>query len=212
MRVAVVGVADFTSSFVRRLLEQGHEVVVFDDVKEGIERLEAELDVAGAAVDLLDFDQLESFGFSKADVLLLAHRDESVNMVLSIYAKVVNIPRVLVVSRSRRMAEALLRLGLASSVILVSEVLERAVSSALRGAELVELPGGHVVAVLDTRVVGQLVGASAADLKERCKPSALRVVDREGALREPPDDYVIKEGDTLVLIAEKRAVEELLTS
>ncbi len=210
MRIAVVGVADFTQNLVRRLVEQGHEVVVFDDVKEGIERLEAELDVAGAAVDLLDFDQLESFGFSKADVLLLAHRDESVNVALSVYAKVVNIPRVLVVSRNRRVAEVLLRLGLASNVVVAGDVVERATSSVLRGAEVIELPGDHAVAVIDTRVVNHLVGASAADLRERYRVSALRVVDREGALREPPDEYVIKEGDVLVLIAEKSALEELL--
>lgn len=212
MKIAVVGVTDFTPGLVRRLLEQGHEVVVFDDVKEGVERLEAELDVVGAVVDFLDFDQLESFGFSKADVLLLSHRDESVNIVLGVYAKVVNIPRVVAVTRSRRVAEVLSKLGLASSIVIVGDVLERAVSSVLRGAEIVELPGGHVVAVLDTMVVGRLVGMSVADVKERCKPSALKVVDREGTLRDPPDEYVIKEGDVLVLIAERRGIEELLPS
>ncbi|MEM2077306.1 MAG: NAD-binding protein, partial [Sulfolobales archaeon] len=151
MKIVVVGVTDYTAGLVRELVERGHQVAVFDDTKEGVEKLEAELDVTGAVVDLLNFDGLEEFGFSKADVLVLAHRDDTVNIVLSMYAKMVNIPKTLVVSKSRRIAEVLSRLNLASSVVTIGDVIEKKLLSALSGVELIELPGDYVVASLDTR-------------------------------------------------------------
>lgn len=211
MRIAVVGVTDFTAELVRELVKRGHQVAVFDDVKEGVEKLEAELDVTGVVVDLLRFDELEDFGFSKADVLVLAHREDTVNIVLSMYAKTVNIPKILVVSANRKIAEILSKLNLASSILVVGDIVENAVLSTLRGAEMIDLPGGHVVASLDTRIVSQLIGLSIADVRERWKLPVLKLVDREGALKEPAEDYVIREGDIIIVVAERYRVEELLS-
>lgn len=210
MKIVVVGVTDYTAGLVRKLVERGHQVAVFDDVKEGVERLEAELDVTGAIVDPLNFDGLEEFGFSKADVLVLSHRDDTANIVLSMYAKMINIPRTIVVSRGKRIAEVVLKLGLASSVVVVGDAVERKLVSALSGVEAIELPGDYMVASINTRTVGQLVGMSVADFRERWRLSVLKVVDRDGALKEPSDDYVIKEGDILVVLAERSRIEELV--
>lgn len=210
MKIVVVGVADYTADLVRKLIERGHQVAVFDDLKEGVERLEVELDVTGAVVDPLDFDELEEFGFSKADVLILSHREDVVNMVLSMYAKVINIPKTVVVARNKKIAEVFIKLGLASSVITVGDVVERKVLSALRGAEVIELPGGYVIASLDTRVIGQLVGMSIAESRDKWRLSVLKVVDRDGVLKEPGEDYVVKEGDILIVVAEKSKIEDLL--
>ncbi|MEM0065806.1 MAG: NAD-binding protein [Sulfolobales archaeon] len=210
MKIVVVGVTDYTAGLVRKLVERGHQVAVFDDTKEGVEKLEAELDVTGAVVDLLNFDGLEEFGFSKADVLVLAHRDDTVNIVLSMYAKMVNIPKTLVVSKSRRIAEVLSRLNLASSVVTIGDVIEKKLLSALSGVELIELPGDYVVASLDTRAIVHLVGLTIADFRDKWRLSVLKLVDRDGSLKEPVDDYVIKEGDVLVVLGERFRVEELL--
>ena len=210
MKVVVIGVTDYTAGLVRELVERGHQVAVFDDIKEGVERLEAELDITGAVVDLLNFDGLEEFGFSKADVLILAHREDAVNIVLSMYAKMINIPKILVVSKSKRIAEVLYKLGLASSVITVGDVIEKKLLSALSGAELIELPGNYVVASLDTRAIGHLVGMTVADFRERWRLTVLKLIDREGSLKEPVDDYVIKEGDALIVLGEMFRIEELL--
>ncbi|MEM1527839.1 MAG: NAD-binding protein [Sulfolobales archaeon] len=210
MKIVVVGVTDYTAGLVRELVERGHQVAVFDDTKEGVEKLEAELDVTGAVVDLLNFDGLEEFGFSKADVLVLAHRDDTVNIVLSMYAKMVNIPKTLVVSKSRRIAEVLSRLNLASSVVTIGDVIEKKLLSALSGVELIELPGDYVVASLDTRAIVHLVGLTIADFRDKWRLSVLKLVNRDGSLKEPVDDYVIKEGDVLVVLGERFRVEELL--
>ncbi|MEM4936436.1 MAG: NAD-binding protein, partial [Sulfolobales archaeon] len=203
MKIAVVGVNDYTAGLVRELVERGHQVAVFDDTKEGVEKLEAELDITGAVVDLLNFDGLEEFGFSKADVLVLAHREDTVNIVLSMYAKMVNIPKTFVVSKSKRIAEVLSRLGLASGVVTISDVVKRKLTSALSGVEPIELPGDYVVASIDTKVMVHLVGMSIADFRDRWNLSVLKIVDRNGSLKEPVDDYVIKEGDVLVVFGER---------
>ncbi|MEM1931168.1 MAG: NAD-binding protein [Sulfolobales archaeon] len=210
MKIAVVGVNDYTAGLVRELVERGHQVAVFDDTKEGVEKLEAELDITGAVVDLLNFDGLEEFGFSKADVLVLAHREDTVNIVLSMYAKMVNIPKTFVVSKSKRIAEVLSRLGLASGVVTISDVVKRKLTSALSGVEPIELPGDYVVASIDTKVMVHLVGMSIADFRDRWNLSVLKIVDRNGSLKEPVDDYVIKEGDVLVVFGERFRVEELM--
>lgn len=210
MKIVVIGVADFVANLVREMTDRGHQVAVFDDAKEGVEKLEAELDVTGAVVDLLNFDELEEFGFSKADVLVLTHRDDTINVVLSMYAKMVNIPRVLVVSKSKKIAEVIQKLGLASSVLTIESLVGKAVTSALLGAETIELPGDSLVAALDTKVISQLVGISIADLRDKWRLTVLRVIDREGILRELADEYVVKEGDIVLVVAERTRIKELL--
>ncbi|MEM1682492.1 MAG: TrkA C-terminal domain-containing protein, partial [Sulfolobales archaeon] len=55
-----------------------------------------------------------------------------------------------------------------------------------------------------------LVGLTIADFRDKWRLSVLKLVDRDGSLKEPVDDYVIKEGDVLVVLGERFRVEELL--
>ena len=210
MKVVVVGASDLTEGVVRELTERGHQVVVFDDVKDPVERLEAELDITGAVVDLLNFDELERYGFSKADILILAHRDDSVNTILGMYAKIVNIPRVVAVLRSRRMAEVVTRLGLASRAVVIGEVVGEEVRSSIHGAKLIELPGGRVLAALDVEKLGRVVGTSVKDFRNTWDAVVVGIVDKEGLFKEPLDEYTFREGDVVIVLAERRRIEDML--
>jgi len=207
MKIVVVGVNEHTIEFVREMVRLGHEVVIFDDKRELIERLEAELDIAGAMVDFLNLDDLESFGFSRADVVVLAHQSDAINVTLSTYAKSVGIPRIVVLTSDSRLANILTRLGLASDTVVVGNVLSKTLVSLLRGISVVDLPGNYAVAVINSRTLQHLAGVTIGEIKDRWRVRILQVVSKEGELRELADDYIVKEGDVLIVLAEK--AEEL---
>lgn len=209
MKIVVVGVNEHTMEFVREMVRLGHEVMIFDDRRELVERLEAELDIAGAVVDFLNLDDLESFGFSRADVVVLAHRNDAVNVMLSTYAKSVGIPRTVVLTNDSRIANIVMRLGLASDVVVVGDTLSKVLTSLLRGISVIDLPGENSIAIINSKILRHLAGATIGDIKDRWKIQVMLVVSEDGELREPFDDYVVKEGDVLIILVEKTKLDKL---
>ncbi len=209
MKIVVVGVNEHTMEFVREMVRLGHEVMIFDDRRELVERLEAELDIAGAVVDFLNLDDLESFGFSRADVVVLAHRNDAVNVMLSTYAKSVGIPRTVVLTNDSRIANIVMRLGLASDVVVVGDTLSKVLTSLLRGISVIDLPGENSIAIINSKILRHLAGATIGDIKDKWKIQVMLVVSEDGELREPFDDYVVKEGDVLIILAEKTKLDKL---
>ena len=211
MRYIFVGSTGAIADVIKYVARRGHQVIVFDNTREGVEELEAELGVTGAVVDLLNLQDLERFGFSKADVVVVGHKYNSINVALAAYAKQVGIPKIVVVTANRELASVIKALGLANDVVVVNEVVSRAVVSSIYGAISVDLTGDLVILVLRPSALRDYVGRSVGELEEDLEVEVLKVVGSDGVAVSPSDDRVIREGETLVALASRSALEKLMT-
>ncbi|MFN4046045.1 MAG: NAD-binding protein, partial [Acidilobaceae archaeon] len=110
MNVIVVGALRELQHLLLELSRRGHHVVVVDNNVERIKALEERLDIPCYNVDLLDYEALTSIGFHRADVLIAAHPEDSINLVVSVYAKTEGIPRIYAVVSEEAIARALVGL------------------------------------------------------------------------------------------------------
>jgi len=211
VRYIFVGSTGAIADVIKYVARRGHQVIVFDNTREGVEELEAELGVTGAVVDLLNLQDLERFGFSKADVVVVGHKYNSINVALAAYAKQVGIPKIVVVTANRELASVIKALGLANDVVVVNEVVSRAVVSSIYGAISVDLTGDLVILVLRPSALRDYVGRSVGELEEDLEVEVLKVVGSDGVAVSPSDDRVIREGETLVALASRSALEKLMT-
>jgi Trk K+ transport system NAD-binding subunit len=211
VRYVFVGSTGAIADVIRYVARKGHQVIVFDNTREGVEDLEAELGVTGAVVDLLNLQDLEEFGFSKADVVVIGHRYDSINVALAAYAKRVGIPKVVVVTANRDLANVIRSLGLASDVVVVNDVVSKAIVNSIHEFASVDVTGDLVVLVVRSNALGDYVGRTIRELREDLGVEVLKVVSSDGTTSNPSDDHVIKEGETLVVLAKRSDVERLTT-
>jgi len=211
VRYVFVGSTGAIADVIRYVARRGHQVIVFDNIREGVEELEAELGITGAVVDLLNLQNLEQFGLSKADVVVIGHRYDSINVALAAYAKQVGIPKTIVVTANRELANVIKALGLANDVVVVNEVVGRAVVSSIYGVSSVDVTEDLVVLVLRPDALRDYVGRPIRELKEDLEIEVLKVIDSDGVAVSPSDDHVIREGETLVALASRSAVEKIMT-
>ncbi len=210
MRYIFIGSTGAIADAVRYVAKRGHQVIVFDNIREGVEELEAELGITGAVVDLLNLQDLERFGFSKADVVIIGHRYDSINVALAAYAKHVGIPKVIVVTANRELANVLQVLGLAGDVIVINEVVGKAIVSSIYEVSSVALTEDLAVLVLKPDTLRDYVGRTIKEVEEDLEVEVLKVVSSDGTAINPMSDYIIKEGEALVVLAGRSAVERVM--
>jgi len=211
VRYIFIGSTGAIADAVRYIAKRGHQVIVFDNIREGVEELEAELGITGAVVDLLNLQDLERFGFSKADVVIIGHRYDSINVALAAYAKHVGIPKVVVVTANRELANVLQALGLAGEVIVVNEVVSKAIVGSIYGVSSIALTEDLAVLVLKPDNLRDYVGRTIKEFEEDLEVEVLKVVGSDGTTINPVRDYIIKEGEALVVLASRSAVERVMT-
>lgn len=209
MRYVFVGSTGAIADVIRYVARRGHQVIVFDNTREGVEDLEAELGVTGAVVDLLNLQDLEEFGFSKADVVVIGHKYDSINVALATYAKQVGIPKVIVVTANRDLANVIRSLGLASDVVVINDVVSKAIVSSIHGFTSVDITENLVVLVIKSNALRDYVGKTIRELKEDLEVEVLKIVSSDEEIVSPSDDRVIKEGETLVILAKRSDVERI---
>jgi trk system potassium uptake protein TrkA len=87
MKVAIAGAGSVGTAIARDLHAHGHEVLVFEQDPEIVERLCKTLDVKWIAADACEVASLDAAGMATVDVVVAATGDDEDNLVISLLAK-----------------------------------------------------------------------------------------------------------------------------
>ena len=87
MRVAIAGAGSVGTTIAADLKGNGHEVLVFEQDPELVERLRPTLDVTWIAADACEVSSLDAAGLATVDVVVAATGDDEDNLVISLLAK-----------------------------------------------------------------------------------------------------------------------------
>lgn len=210
MNVIVVGALRELQHLLLELSRRGHHVVVVDNNVERIKALEERLDIPCYNVDLLDYEALNSIGFHRADVLIAAHPEDSINLVVSVYAKTEGIPRIYAVVSEEAIARALVGLNIVRGIVLRGASVVATLRELVYGVKILNVGGSMSLVVADTRTLDHLVGARIGELRGG-DMEVLAVIDKNGKyVTDVPDDYVISEGVKIIALVKSEKLEESL--
>jgi trk system potassium uptake protein len=87
MKVAIAGAGSVGTAIAADLFANGHEVLVFEQDPELVERLRPTLGVTWIAADACEVSSLDAAGLATADVVVAATGDDEDNLVISLLAK-----------------------------------------------------------------------------------------------------------------------------
>jgi trk system potassium uptake protein TrkA len=211
MKVAIAGAGSVGTAIAKDLHANGHDVIVFEQDPELVERLRGTLDVTWVAADACEVSSLDAGGVASADVMVAATGDDEDNLVISLLSKQeFAVPRV--VARVNHPKNQWLfneSWGVDVSVStpqLLTALVEEAVSVGAL-VRLLQFQGGsaHLVEVTladDTPVAG----APIADLDFPRDATVVAVV-RGDRLVVPRGDTVLQPGDEVLVLVTADAEE-----
>src|SRR5271169_99224 len=87
MRVAIAGAGSVGTAIAADLFANGHEVLVFEQDPDLVERLRPTLGVTWIAADACEVSSLDAAGLATADVVVAATGDDEDTLVISLLAK-----------------------------------------------------------------------------------------------------------------------------
>ena len=87
MKVAIAGAGSVGTAIASDLHANGHDVLVFEQDPELVERLRPTLDVTWVAADACEVSSLDAAGLATVDVVVAATGDDEDNLVISLLAK-----------------------------------------------------------------------------------------------------------------------------
>jgi trk system potassium uptake protein TrkA len=87
MKVAIAGAGSVGTAIAADLHRNGHEVLVFEQDPDLVERLRPTLDVTWIAADACEVSSLDAAGLASVDVVVAATGDDEDNLVISLLAK-----------------------------------------------------------------------------------------------------------------------------
>jgi trk system potassium uptake protein TrkA len=87
MKVAIAGGGSVGTAIARDLHVNGHDVLVFEQDPELVDRRRQELNVTWVAADACEVSSLDAAGMATVDVVVAATGDDEDNLVISLLAK-----------------------------------------------------------------------------------------------------------------------------
>ncbi len=224
MRVIVVGAGEVGSYVAERLSREGHDVAVVELDAFRLRQLSDDLDVLTVEGSGTHPATLRRAGVEQAELLVAVTSNDEVNLISSLLAKSIGVPRTVV-----RIEAAELRGADAEDVRLASGadlVIDPDAEAAAEVLELLDFPGADEVAYMaggEVIVIGArlpenapLIGRTLKDIGEEFEPDWDFVMGSIGRGEEtiiPRRDHRLEPGDHVRVAMKRRArkmVAELL--
>lgn len=218
-RFLVIGLGRFGTALATALFDAEQDVMVLDRDEDAIDRVKKRTTAAYVG-DARNAETLESVNAGEMDVVVVTFSNtfESTVLATSTLAKLGTKQIVARVS-SERQAEVLAAVGAHRTLHLEADMGRRLASEMMTPANeaLLELAKGYQV--VPWRAQGDVVGKSITDsgLYARHHLIVIGFAEREDVdrrdiprIRFPRPDYVIQEGDSLLLVGEDKNVATFL--
>lgn len=208
MRAVFIGASRLAVTTVKRLLKEGHEVVIIDIDKERIEELSEELDCGLIHGDGSRPSQLEEVDPDDTDFLFCLSDDDQANIIASLVGRDLEFGRVVTRIENAEFEPICVHLGLESLIIPDEEI----------AGSLLDMVEGREPAALSTVLKGGvrfftfIAGAKHEGMvKDLELPAGTRViaVTRGDDSQVATDETKIRKDDEVFLITAEESLDEL---
>jgi len=210
MRIAFIGASEEVKNIIKNFIKEDHEIMVIDDDKNRIEDIRREFDVASFLGDLLNLNIYSEVGLHKADMVIAAHPQDTINAIVCMYAKKLGVPRIIAIVSNRKIADVLKELEIVSEVIVRSDEIASRIIEKMYSISYIHIDNENVIAVIDTNKSKQYIGKNIKELFDE-NTKILTVLTSDGNILsiDNTKDYVLKEGDKIVIYTKTNKLKEI---
>jgi len=211
LRVVVVGAGKIGSNLVKMLVERGNEVIVIDSDEERCSRLSAEVDALIIKGDATKLETLRDAEVDKADVFVAVTDRDEVNVLSCLIAKQMGAVRTIARVGDPKLIEVVEGLGIERAIcpeLVTAKLLSDVVSGGYGVTELLTSEGGFKLMDVVVSPSSPLIGRTLKEVS-KAAPCIVLAVGEEDKLFKPSDDWVLKEGQRLIVLVKSEEAEEV---
>lgn len=208
MRAVFVGASSLAVATAKRLLEQGHEVVVIEKDKEKIEELSEKLDCGFIHGDGSRPSKLEEVGPDDTDYLFCLSDDDQSNIIASLVGRELDFGRVVTRIEDAEFEPVCVHLGLESLIIPEQEIAESLLDMA-EGREPTGLSTVFKGGIRFFTFIAQEKHQGPVKKLEFPENTRVIAISRDEDSQVATEDTKIREDDEVFLITDEKNLDAL---
>lgn len=207
----VFGLGRFGSSLATTLAEAGYEVMAVDESEEKVQDISTVVTQAIQA-DVTDMDTLKELGIRNFDVAIVSiGKDMQSSIMATLLLKELGIPYVVAKASTEAHKRVLEKLG-ADRIILPEHDMGKRLANNLIAGNLIDyIQLSRDYSIMEMSILEEWQNYTISELDIRAKYEInIIAVESGGEINVTPGpDYVLKEGDLLVVVGKNKSIQEL---
>jgi len=212
-RVVVIGLGIFGFNIVRDLHDGGMEVVAIDKNKDAVQRVR-DFCTKAILADGTDGDVMEMIGIEKGDTVIVSFgEDLAAATLITLHLKQIGVKQIIVKAPNEDHKLILEKVGATDVVIPEKEIARKVAKSLLSPNVLDYLPLSDDYMIFELAPPDNFFGKTIAELQLRSKYHieviAIRDIIADQVHMVPKANYVIKDGEVLVVVGKEKDIQEL---
>ena len=212
-RCVVIGLGIFGNNIVRELADKGFEVIAVDKSKEAVQRVR---DLASRAIvaDGTDKEIMAQIGIQEDDTVIISFgEDLAAATLITLYLKQLKVKQIVVKAPNEEHQMILEKVGATDVIIPEKEIANKVARSLISPNVFDYLPLSDDYMIFEMAPPESFLGKTMAELQLRSLYNVMVIAvkdlltDRVSTL--PPANFVIKDGQVLVLVGREADIEKL---
>jgi len=212
-RVVVVGLGIFGSNIVKELHENGFDVIAVDKDKEAVQRMK---DFTSKAIvaEGTDDEFMDHIGIQEDDVVVISFgEDLAASTLITLHLKKRKVKNIIVKVPNEEHKLILEKVGATDVIIPEKEVASKVAKSLISPSVLDCLPLSEGYMIFEIAPPNSFLGKSIGELELRSRYHieviAVKDVLTDQVHMVPPANFVLKDGEVLVVIAKEKDIQEI---
>ncbi len=212
-RVVVIGLGIFGSNIVRELYASGFEVIAIDKNKEAVQRVR-DCSTKAIMADGTDREIMDEIGIQEEDVCIVSFgEDLAASTLTTLHLRQIKVKTIIVKAPNEEHKLILEKVG-ATDVMIPEKEIAHKVAKGLISPNVIDyLPLSEDYAICEMAPPNDFLGKTIAELQLRSRYHinviAVRDVVSGNVQMVPPADFVIKDGEVLVVVGREEDIQKV---
>ena len=212
-RVVVIGLGIFGFNIVRDLYEGGFEVIAVDKSKDAVQRVR-DCSTKAIVADGTDKEIMDAIGIQEEDTVIISFGEDLAAATLTtLHLRQMKVKTIIVKAPNEEHKLILEKVGATEVMIPEKEIAHKVAKSLISPNVLDYLPLSDDYMISEMAPPNSFLGKSIADLQLRnryhIEVIAIRDIVSDKINIVPRADFVIKDGDVLVVVGKDKDIQQI---
>jgi trk system potassium uptake protein TrkA len=212
-RVVVIGMGIFGFNIVRELYAGGFEVIAVDKNKDAVQRVR-DCSTKAIQADGTDKEIMEAIGIQEDDVVIISFGEDLAAATLTtLHLKQMKVRTIIVKAPNEEHKLILEKIGATEVMIPEKEIAHKVAKSLISPNVIDYLPLSDDYMISELAPPNSFLGKSLAQLQLRSRYHieviAIRDIVSDKVAMIPGADFVIKDGDVLVVVGKDKDIQQI---
>ena len=212
-RAVVIGLGIFGSNIARDLFENGFDVVAIDKNKEAIQKIK-NYSTKAVLADGTDKEVMDEIGIHEDDIAIISFgEDLAASTLITLHLRQLKVKNIIVKAPNEEHKMILEKVGATDVIIPEMDVAKKVAKSLISPNVMDYIPLSEDYMILEMAPPNSFLGKTIAELQLRGKYNieviAVRDVISEKIHMVPQADFIIKDGEVLIVIGKEADIQKI---